>query len=326
MNNEKGMVLIIVMMLLGVIAGLAISLISGERFDVKRTEVVLSQSQSIGYLKGAQIWAKSKLMSPLYQQDSPQLRQFPMVMPEPQPKIPGVEIKAILYDAQGQYYNINNLSSAENVEGFKSFLNKSVLNSSQRGSNNSAANLSENIERFVTEIANWISASAESSPVSDSYYMNLPNPSRVAHQLFVSPHELSGLQYCDQNLAAIIMPYLIALPEMTPINVNSVNMNSASILMTLSPGLDWYKAQQIVAARERLKDHEFDSTYGFLSQSDVKAYNIPDAKISTKSSYFLLETLISVFGVRNKMFTLFLRTEVNGKPVVQIVWEKQNDL
>ena len=320
------MVLIIVMMLLGVIAGLAISLISIERWDMKRTEDILSQSQSIGYLRGAQIWAKNQLVLNIYQQDSPQLRRFPQMMPEPQPSIPGVEIKAILYDAQGQFYNVNNLSSTENIDGFKSFLNQIILNSSSQGENYSSSNLTENLNRFVTELTNWVSAGSTGSTSSDAYYLNLPVPYRISHQLLVGIRELSDIQYYDKKIASIVLPYLIALPEVTPINVNSVNMNSAGILMALSPGLDWYKAQQIVLARERLQNHEFDSTYGFLSQSDVKSFNIPDSKISTKSSYFLLESNISVYGNKNKIYTLYLRSENNDKPQVQIIWEKQNDL
>lgn len=321
-SHERGMILVVVLMLLGVIAGLSVGLITAENMSIKKMQSITRQSLGEGYLKGAELWADNSLRQALYDKNNVNLRQFPKVMPPPSPKIPDVDIQATLYDAQGQFYNINNLSNAENIDGFKSFVKQLM----QNAGNNTASGSSETVDKFCDEIAFWITDNTAGSAFRDSYYLNLPQPYRVAHQLLVSLKELSGIQYYDKTLFQMLAPYLIALPEVTPININTVNPKSSPILMTLKAGIDLNMAQQVVMAKSRLPSGEFETTYQFLSQSDIKPFAIPDAKISLQSQFFLLETRIKTRGNTQLIYTLLQRKEQQGKPVVEVVWEKQNYL
>ncbi len=87
------------------------------------------------------------------------------------------------------------------------------------------------------------------------YYLKQHPPYLPAHQVFQSISELRLIQGIDRNLYQNLTPYLTALPEITPININTA---SKPLIMSLGNGLTETQFQELLEARGEsgIKDME----------------------------------------------------------------------
>ena len=323
--KNQGMILVVVLMLLGIMSGLAVTLMNSSKEDIKRTQTVTHQVQARGYLKGTQIWAAGVLKSDIYNinnQASAFKSVWPIIMPLPNSLEPGIEIKAILYDAQGSFYNINNISLEKNKAGFVNFRRQCAV--LVLGASNIFSMPSAMFNNFIQAAAYWMSQNINSQ---EQYYLTLKIPYKPSHQFFVSPSELTQINYFDKKQAEFIMPYLIALPELTPINVNTA---SAQILTALESHMTVDKALQLIALRQAKPGQKFESIENFLSavqnKNAAQESDLSADQLSLESRYFLLKSEIKMQQNTYIYFTLFLRDTNNSIHTEKIVWEKEGYL
>jgi general secretion pathway protein K len=112
-------------------------------------------------------------------------------------------VAGAITDEQGKF-NLNNLSSSTTPTDVRVF--RSLL---------AAAGLPAEL---VDAVSNWTSQGGE----DDSYYLSLARPYRAANRLMVQVDELYRVRGFDAAAVAKLRPYVTALPEHTPINVNTV--------------------------------------------------------------------------------------------------------
>lgn len=311
-----GFVLVIVLSLLGILSGLAVALIDAQHWDIQRAERTLSASQAYAYTRGAQLWAKNTLQSHQTNINLPDTSaiQWPKIMP-PATMPQGVVITATLWDAQGSFYNINNLSLTDPISPSNSPNN-------MNGFDRLALAFSpetdlQKIHAFSNEIAYYVSANMAQDIVRENAYLHLPVPCHVPHVFLLTPNELRHVRYYNDNkkLYQSMMPMLVALPEVTTVNINTA---SALIMTSVFKDLSVDNAVLLIRQREILGG--FASLAGFLALPEVKKYTVDQQQLSLISQYFLLKTSVKTKAREYRQSALFYRQ--GG--VVKILWEQEN--
>lgn len=196
------------------------------------------------------------------------------------------KIYSVILDAEANF-NLNNLRDLSYQENFKRLL-KSVY-----------PTLSEEAAKaLLSAIQDW----------------------NVSHNPMVSISEIRTIKGVTADIFTALSPYISALPVVTPININ----NAASpVLMSLSPTLTKEAADTIVAHQNQ---SPFLSLQDFLNFDIVKNSGIAENKVTTQSSYFLLETHVVQGEQHMILYTLLLRVMKNSQPRVVILWQSKGTL
>jgi len=192
------------LLILAVVTLIVIHLTQRQRIDIRRTTKLLYSTQASAYVSRSEIWANALLNSSFYESEWPQ--KMPLMT------FPEGNMEAYLYDAQSQFYNINNLSITDNHAGFEHLLK--ILLPSQNP---------QTIQQLTKAIINY--------------------------GLFVSPSELRLMKDVTLKNYRAMIPVMISLPEVTKININAA---SALILTTLGNGLSPEEAKAILDKRAEL--------------------------------------------------------------------------
>lgn len=279
-KKESGTILITTLLLLAVVTIIAVGMAERSQIDIHRTEQILTAEQAYLAVKPAEIWAYENLRL------IPVTASFPKIMPTI--KIAGSTVSAILYDAQGEFYNLNNLSDPNQLMGFYTLLKSLNLNSEI-----------QNQKALATAITSWISPlGKQTDTISDQYYLRLHPPYRAAHRLFVSPSELRLIKNINSQSYSLLIPYLIALPEITPININT----ATPILLTMG-GLSINDANAVVVLRQQKGG--FKTLNDFTGLPVMQKYSSSDQNYSITSSYYLLKTIVSLHHQELVVYSLF---------------------
>ena len=102
---------------------------------------------------------------------------------------------------------------------------------------------------IVPAVLDWLDPDGEMrypNGAEDAYYAALPVAYRAANQHLVDPSELLLVRGVTPEIYARLRPFVTALDQATPINVNTA---PSEILMSLTPGIDRTKAASLLDAR-----------------------------------------------------------------------------
>jgi general secretion pathway protein K len=119
-------------------------------------------------------------------------------------------------------------------------------------------------------------------------------------------------------ILAQLKPFLIVLPEKTPLNVNTA---PAELLAALIPDMSLSEAGSLVARR---KTAAWRDEAGFLSQVRGGEGIAPDA-FAVKSSWFLVQSRIRLDRAALNAESLIQRKPlVSGGGGTTVIWTRQN--
>ena len=212
-------------------------------------------------------------------------------------------IKGFISDQQ-QYCNLNNLmQTGTNAQSYIDFL-KRILPS--LGSKPDAAD----------SLKDWIDSDSEITypyGAESDHYLAQPIPYRAANQPLTEIGNLSRVQGFNQEVIARISQYCIALPEPTPININTV---SPELLGMMMPDLSAFDLQTIVAAREI---HPFESIAEVNKLVEESKVSLNESQFSVGSHYFLV-TSQTQFGKSTIRVEALLKRDESGWP--KLLWKK----
>jgi general secretion pathway protein K len=135
-----------------------------------------------------------------------------------------------------------------------------------------------------------------------------------------SVSEIRLVQGMTPALYSALLPYIIALPEPTPINIGSA---SAPVFMSLNPKLTATSARAIDLYR---KQNPFTTLDKFQNFDIIKNTPITPAKITITSNYFLVKTSVKVGQQQTILYTLLKRTAEKSKPTVTVLWQTKGTL
>jgi general secretion pathway protein K len=177
----------------------------------------------------------------------------------------------------------------------------------------------QDIQNITLATIAWLTPNAASGTY-DEYYAKLNPPYRAAHHLMMSMSELRLVKGMTAEIFSQLSPYIIALPMTTAINVNNA---AAPVLMSISPTLTPESANNIA---KRCQQAPFVKNQDFLNFDIVKNNPFPDNKITTKSSYFLIKTQVTIGEQNTILYTLVQRDLKNSQPHVTLLWQSKGTL
>jgi general secretion pathway protein K len=137
----------------------------------------------------------------------------------------------------------------------------------------------------------------------DPHYLALDPPYRAANRRVIDVAELARVKGFDAGVVARLAPFVTALPEETPVNVNTA---PAQVLQALVPGLSAADATRLVDLRAK---RPFVSRDDFMKALPQRPSAPIDAQIDVRSRFFGAETTVRLGRVFAAYRALLRRSE-----------------
>ncbi len=292
----------------------ATALISRQALDVQRTGNLVEGDQAWAYVKGGEAWARMILRRDLQenQTDSPKddWAQLP-----PPIAVPGGFLAGNIEDLQGRF-NLNNLVTSDGKTDPQAmeFLQRLLLEL-------------ELDAGIAQAIADWIDPDVEArapAGAEDDFYAGLSPPYRTPNRPMADVSELRLVRGVTPEVYDKLAPHVIALPEPTPININTA---PAAVVAAASTRLPADLVAEVLAQRE---NKPFENVADFFKDSRITALKL-DPKVqqafSVDSHYFLVRVEARIGHGRAASNTMLQRLQdgrvrilmrsAEGPPVLQ---------
>ncbi len=306
LTKQRGAAIIVALFVTSLVAIAAIAMIERLRINVRSTELIVNNVQANLLAKGSLAWAMEQLNMDMRQQKPNQLIDLTPIQ-SPVNQVENARVSSTIFDAQGRF-NLNNLSSPNTQEDFVRLIVAAYPKIGAVGARS-----------IATAVSNWMTAGAINNAIDD-YYAKAAPPYLAPHRLMASVSELRLVKGVTAELYAALAPYVTALPEVTPININNA---SVPVLMSLSPTLTLSAAQTIYA---KTKQAPFPTIQSFQQFDVIKNNPVPANKITVNSNYFLVKSSVKVGQQEFVLYTLLQRTMDKGKPTETIRWQSKGTL
>ena len=317
MKRQRGVALIIALILVALATILASKLTFDGFLERKRSIGVLAAEQALHFGMGAEALAADVLV-----QDAQNSQQTTLIGPWAQPTQPlpitpqddpeGEPIGTLqgeLEDMQGRF-NLNNLARVITVPGTnKTGQDPQPLEQFQR------LLASVGVEPKWAAIArDWLDPDdLPGSPdgAEDQIYTSQTPPYRAGNWPMMSPSELMNMPGFGADRYRKIAPYVTALPSAsTPINVCTA---SAPVLESLAPNLGEYNNPQLLASNRKSGCFPDPATL-----TTIMAGKGPPATFySDKSSYFRLTTRVTLGTTEFTLYSLLKRDGGKVTPLLR---------
>lgn len=301
-GRQRGVALITAMLAVAIVTVLAVELVTRQHMDVRRTQNMLARDQAYMYSLAVERWALSMLIEKRREQDEAVDHLSEMWAEElTPPPFEGAQMRLRMEDLQGRF-NLNNLVAEPGTDDEVAMERFSQLL------------LGLEIEPvFVQATADWIDIAPDvrfPDGAGDDWYSRLDPPYRVANRPMVSASELRLVREVEDEQWRVIAPYVTALPEATPINVNTA---PPAVLRSLTPEMSEDAAEDLA---EDLPEDGWRSVEDFLAHPSLAGQDIDAGTLSVNSDYFLLRSEISLGRVTIRSESVLFRQGEGGGQVI----------
>ncbi len=203
-----------------------------------------------------------------------------MTRPLPPIEVPGARISGRLRDP-GSCIDVNRLAPVgqpdpTSIAGFKRLLDSLRLD-----------------PRIADQATDWIDADGQPQPggAEDAVYAGARPAGRAGNTAMAHGSELKRLPAVDAAAWQALRPFLCALPDPAPVNLNTA---PPEVWLTVFPGLDLARARRL-ARQPGSAYRTTDALTAALAREDQPA---PDPRRAGLSSrYFLAEARIEADGI-----------------------------
>lgn len=317
-TRQRGVALIIAMVLMALATILAVKIGFGGYIERKRTTSVLAAEQALQFAMGAEALAADVLNQDAQsgQQDTlaEPWAQAPQPIPLRPPNDPEGEpmgtLEGSLEDQQGRF-NLNNLliddpNDPTHLKPDPKYLNlfKQIL-------------VAAKIEPYWAEkVRDWIDADADvlfPDGAEDSVYTSQSPPYLTANWPMLSTLDLLNLPDFGMERYQRLAPYITALPPGTPINI----CTTPGLILDAISGHDEYARNPEFLAKGR-KTGCFPDKNTFLNQEvNANQKNDAAALLSDKSDYFRLTTIVTLGTTEFTLYSLLYRSQNRVTPILR---------
>lgn len=302
-QKQLGAALIVALFIMSLVAVAAIAMIERLQIDMRRTTLLLNDVKADFYGKGSISWAMDQLKQNWEKKQTNKIIDAtPIVLPAS--VVDEATIQSVIEDAEGRF-NVNNIVDVKYRDDFARLIHNVLPNIDMT----QAKQLTQNCVDWLTH-----------TTAHDDDYATLHPPYRVSHQLMASVSELRLVKGFNAEIFNALLPYIIALPETTPINMNSADI---PVFMAISPTLSVDAAKNIMLARVTTP---FISTQQVLQLDMIKNNPIPEDKMTVVSSYFLVKTTVKVASQELRWYTLLQRVQQQATASENIIWQSKGTL
>jgi general secretion pathway protein K len=308
-SRQRGVALITAMLIAALVTVIAVSMMSRQTLDMRRTGNMLEADQAYMYAIGMEQLAAQVLIKDKQDTGEVDTLNESWAQPLPPTTVEGGMITGSMEDMQGRF-NLNDLVDSSlkadpvHIKMLQSIIDQ--VNQSNQSNQNSQ------ISPFVVNrIVDWIDKDLNTSAdgAEDQEYLREDVPYRTPNQFMASPTELGAIMGLTPVEVNALLPYVSALPDPTTVNVNTA---SAAVLMSLNKDITPQIASELGAFR---KDNPFTNKTDFKTklQHDYKI-TVDDKLFDIKSDYFLVSTVAAIGRTQLHMYSLLQRR--NGKVTV----------
>lgn len=303
LKRQCGVVIVVALFFVALVAAMAVFMMTRLLRDTQRTQLVLRDFQAENDAQGSVVWAMDQLNADWVRQKSNQrVDATPIELPDNE--VHGYHVRGKIDDMQARF-NINNLKNSDTQSDFQRLV--LAVNPSLN---------EESARQLIRAVTDWISPVSAENEFS-RYYAELPQAYRAAHRPMAHISELRLVKGMTPALYQALLPYVTALPSETQVNPQTA---SAPVLLTLSPAMTLAAAKAIETIRVQTP---ITSAQAFQSMDIIKNHPIPKEKVVLVSTYFLVETEVSLEDQHLVLYTLLERSTVNGRTQVSVIWQSK---
>ena len=300
----RGTALVAALLVVALATVMAVALSSQIQFDVRRSASVLNSDQAYLYALGVEALSARILERDLRDSEYDHLGEDWAQIPPPLP-VDGGQVHGRLYDLQARF-NLNTLVSVAGERDDAAYERLRRLLA-----------LLELDPGVADAVVDWIDPDSEVSfpaGAEDGWYMGRDEPYLTANRRLSSVTELRLMRGVDAEFLRTLEPHVTALPEATPVNVNTA---SATVLAALVNGISVSEAEELIEGRG---EQGYSSTADFLAHEVLAGEvgeGIETGSITVRSHYFLLDSRVELGQQRLRQFALIQRAASGARVLLR---------
>lgn len=311
---ERGVALLVVLLLVTVLSTMAIAMTDDIRFAVRRTANIRMTEQAQWYARGAETLARQVLRRSWKATPMRSTLRDPWAAQGVSYAIDGGAITGRIDDA-GNCFNLNSVVALgpkgeylRSDEGRQSYERLLI-----------ALDIPSDIASgLVASLVDWIDSNSVPSAqgAEDEAYARRDPPYRTAGTLLAEPSELRAVAGYSEDLYQHLRPFVCALPTPDPsqINVNTLTEFEAPLLVMVTGGaLRGPEARRAITARPA---GGYGSVDEFLAQDLFAGLALEPAarsQLGVRTRYFLAQSQVRYHDAQVVMTSLL---ELGGNGVI----------
>ena len=296
-RQQRGVALLTAMLIVALVTIIGAGMLSQMNLALHRSGNIWQSEQAWWYAVGIENWLGKLLRQDAEFTDIDSLNE-PWAEPVDYLPLDGGALQGQVLDLQGRF-NLNNLSGSD-VEPAQAQLQRLV---------ELVGNTDQVTARTVAAATrDWIDADVNPTlpdGAEDDYYLGLTPAYRAGNIEMSSASELRMVKGMTPELYAALEPYICALPEVTPINVNTA---PAAVLTAIAPELPPGTGEALVESRA---DEPWETVEAFLRDPALAGCEIDSGLLSVTTNYFLATGQITVDRAQIRFFSVLERAD-NG--------------
>lgn len=313
---QRGSALIIALLVMTLTATLATAMILTQEHALETTSIWLENDKLVSDSRLVDQWAQNFLLT----HTNIDHTEFPNItLPD------GTHLSGKIIDLQSKF-NLNNLIDINTEKQFSRLiiLVEPKVNSVQ--ANAIAQAVHEWVSAPYSNKINTLTANKLPQPATaidskiNQYYAARSPGYRAAQMYMASASELRLVKGVTANLYLHLSPFIIALPKVTPININTA---SAPLLASLGHGMDLDTANQLIESHE---DFPYPTTQNFLADPAIARLAIKENSITVSSQYFLVKAQAEKNQKTSHLNTLLVLNTTDSSPKITILWQTRGPI
>jgi general secretion pathway protein K len=309
-KSHKGSALISALFIMTLVAIAATAMSTRLQLDIYRTRMAILNDKVYLASQAVVFWGMSELSNKKNTfrtaNADGRVLQYPAKL---QNMYPGMRINGALYDLQARL-NLNNLKDNHYYLIFINLLSNAVPELNERDKNT-----------IADAVKNWITPYTPDvgKDVYMGYYLQQKPPYFPSKQLFTGVSELRLVMNVSAIIYQKLAPFITALPETTPININTA---SKKILLSLNRQMTDAQFSELITARGKQGMKDLSTISEIL-----RKLNIRSETLTVKSTYFLTIATVKAEDLTLVTYTILKRVEEkNGEIKVTLIKDSINTL
>lgn len=283
-QKQKGLALVIVLLIFAVASIIAIQMSSRLQLDMQRTESMLALDKGAVYARGAEAYAMTVLPDLL--KNNPKAQTLTTQDLPPYVLEEGV-LRVSIQDLSGRF-NLNWLAGGQNnnpdapaIQAFRRLLLALKINDTEAFD-------------LAIAVADWLDENDEPSGVAGAesqFYLGSEAPYRTGNQSFKDISELVLVRGMTLELFERIEPFIAVLPIDSKLNLNTA---SVPVILSLGEKITPETASQLVSERNT-KALDKAPSYLEIDKDSV------GKNVVFSTDYFLLRTEADILGRKSTL-------------------------
>ena len=308
-SKNQGGALLTALFIMTLIAIVATAMSTRLQLDIYRARLIITHDKLYLATQAVTFWSLGELSNKNLQFTKQNAQGMVDIYPKNREAIDNqIQLTGGIFDLQARF-NLNNLLDKKSLPSFINLIGNAYPNATNPEKNNIALGLKDWLDNYDL---------ARGKDIYTAYYLAQNPPYFPSHQPMKSSSEFRLVKEVSAPIYLALEPYITALPEPTPININTA---PKQVLMSLGNGISDAQASELIMARGENGVKNIKDINELLSKFDI-----PTEQITIESKYFLNVAYAKNNESSLVVYTLLKRTKnKSGQLSVSIIRESINN-